>query len=212
MDSALRDLSKYDWVVFPSTNAIEIVMDRLSILNADARAFGSVQVAAIGSASDDTLRSRGIIADFIPDEYVSESVAEGLKQRINPGQRVFLPQSDIGRNMLSESLAKHGVDVHRVTTYHTVPPKDSSSLKTHFANGVDVITFTSSSTARNLVALMDGDLSPLYGIKIACIGPITAQAAIEAGLKVDILATEYTVEGLVKALENHFDKEPRSNG
>ena len=213
LDFVLENLSEYDWVVFPSTNAIEIVMDRLSMLKRDARAFSSTQIAAIGSASNDTLKARGIIADFVPEKYVSESVAEGLKQRIKVGQRVFLPQADIGRNVLSDSLTKHGVDVHKVTTYRTVTPKDSSSaLAHHFADGVDVITFTSSSTINNLVNLMKGDLSPLQGIKIACIGPITAQAAIKAGLNVDILATEYTVAGLVKAVKKHFNEEISSNG
>ena len=213
LDAALRALSDYDWVVFPSTNSVDVVFGRLAELDLDARAFGPARVAAIGSATSDSLRARGIVANFVPEEFVSESVAEGLKDRIAAGQRVLLPQADIGRDTLGDGLTAQGADVHRVTAYRTVTPEGSAELiAAHLADGVDVATFTSSSTVRNLVALLDGDTSALGGVRIACIGPVTATAAAEAGLKVDILASEYTVAGLVEALKAHFAQEGRSDG
>ena len=207
LDDALGELPDYDWVVFPSANAVEVVFDRLAGLGRDARAFHSARVAAIGSATADSLRTRGIVADFVPEEFVSESVADGLSHRIASGQRVLLPQADIGRQALAEGLAAHGADVHKVTAYRTVTPQDSAArLATLLEEGVDVATFTSSSTVRNLAALLEGDLKGLAQVKIACIGPVTAAAARDAGLEVDIMATEYTVAGLVEALKAHFIK------
>ena len=210
LDAALGALPDYDWVVFPSANAVEVVFDRLAELGRDARAFHAARVAAIGSATAESLRSRGIIADFVPNEFVSESVADGLKHRVTAGQRVLLPQADIGRETLGQGLAAHGADVHKITAYRTVAPVDSAArIAKHLAEGVDVATFTSSSTVRNLATLLDGDLGSLGDAKIACIGPVTASAAREAGLEVDILATEYTVAGLVEALKANFAQEAR---
>jgi uroporphyrinogen III methyltransferase/synthase len=208
LDGALRRLHGYDWVVFTSVNAVQSVFGRLETLGLDARAFRAARVAAIGPATAASLREHGIIADFVPDSFVSEAVVEGLKGHGMDGCRVLLPRADLAREALASGLSSLGAAVHEVAAYRTVTPEDAGArLREILTEGIDVATFTSSSTVRNLAQLLDGDLGLLSGVTIACIGPITAAGARELGLNVDIVASEYTVEGLVDALEAHFARD-----
>ena len=213
LDEALGDLPEYDWVLFVSANAVEAVFLRMDKLKLDARAFGPAKVAAIGTATAVALEGRGIAADYIPKESVSESVVEGLGTLGLEGATVLLPRTDIGGEALSEGLATYGAKVREVTAYRTVTPDDAAERAAEvLAQDVDVATFTSSSTVGNLVTLLNGDLQRLRGAKIACIGPVTAAAAKEAGLTVDIVAEESTIGGLVKAIEEHYGGEHSIDG
>ena len=213
LDDALSALHEYAWVVFTSTNTVEVVFQRLARLGRDARAFQGARVAAIGPATAASLLERGIVADFVPEGYVSESVVEGMKHLDIAGKRILLPRPDIQRETLRKGLAALGATVHDVVVYNTVLPEQSASHLTEIlSDGIDVATFTSSSTVKNLHALLKGDLAALGGAKIACIGPITANSATEKGLKVDILPREYTVSGLVEALKEHYSQEGSSHG
>ena len=213
LDAALNALSTFDWVVFPSDNAVHAVFGRLAAMGRDARAFHSAHVAAIGSATAASLHARGITPDFVPEEFVSESVAEGMKDRISPGERVLLPRADIGRETLGRGLLDLGASVNQVTAYRTVVPEESRArIAELLSEGVDIATFTSSSTVKNLADLLDGNLGRLGQARIACIGPITAAAARETGLKVDIVARVYTVAGLVDDLKKYFSGEGSSDG
>ena len=213
LDAALGALQTYDWAVFTSANAALAVFDRLGELGLDARAFHSARVAAIGQETAATLRARGINPDFVPDEFVSESLVEGLKRPGIDAVRVLLPGADIRRDTVLKSLSALGAKVHEVTAYRTVVPEESGvRVREVLAEGIDVATFTSSSTVRNLGALLNGDLSLLGQARIACIGPITAAAARDSGLNVDIEAREHTVAGLVEALKAHFTEEAHSHG
>ena len=208
LDAELAGLSGYDLVVFASTNAVDAVFRRLEGLTRDARAFGQARVAAIGASTSAALTRRGITADIVPDEFVSESVAKRLKSEDVAGKRVLLPRSDIGRDALATGLRDAGAKVHSVTAYRTVMPKDAGSrLRGVFSEGVDVVTFTSSSTVRNLVSLLEGDLGSLQQATIACIGPVTAATAREVGLRPDIVAREHTASGLVEAIKGYFFRE-----
>ena len=207
LDDALRRLRGYDWMVFTSVNAVQVVFDRLHALGMDARAFHATKVAAIGSATAAALEERGIVADFVPDTFVSEAVVAGLQKLGLDGLRVLLPRADIAPETISQGLAALGTTVEEVTAYRTVTPRDSAPhLEEALACGIDVATFTSSSTVQNLARLLDGNLHRLSGATIACIGPITAATARELGLKVDIVASEHTIAGLVDALEAFFNQ------
>ena len=207
LDSALKKLAEFDWVVFPSANAVEAVFGRLSVARKDSRAFHGARVAAIGSATADALRGRGIDADFVPQEFVSESVVDGMKPMGIAGAKVLLPKADIGREALARGLQALGATVHEVTAYRTVMPADAGPvLARSLAQGIDAATFTSTSTVKNLVRILHGDLNSLAGAVIACIGPVTAGAAAEAGLNADIVASEHTVAGLVGALRDHYSQ------
>ena len=213
LDTALEGLADYDWVVFPSANAVEAVFARLSERGRDARAFGSARVAAIGSATADSLRLYGIAADVVPVEFVSDSVVDSLKGEPISGSKVLLPRADIGRETLSQGLAALGAQVHQVIAYRTVVPEGSVALLAEIlAEGIDVATFTSSSTVNNLDRLLNGDMSRLGHAKIACIGPVTAATVREKGLDVEIMASEHTVSGLVEAMTAYFAEESSGGG
>jgi uroporphyrinogen-III synthase len=162
-------------------------------------------VAAIGSATAEALRLRGIDADFVPKEFVSESVVDGLRPMGTAGASVLLPRSDIGREALAQGLTQQGATVHEVAAYRTVIPEDSGArLAQCLEQGVDVATFTSTSTFRNLGKLLDGDFGRLGGATVACIGPVTAAAVADAGLTADVVAGEHTAPGLLAALVAYY--------
>ncbi|MCI0438458.1 MAG: uroporphyrinogen-III C-methyltransferase [Chloroflexi bacterium] len=204
LDDALRSLESYGWVVFTSANAVEAVFSRLHALGQDARAFGRSRVAAIGPATAESLRSRGIAADFVPDTFVAEEIVEGFRSRKIVSGRVLLPRADIARRALQDGLSTLGLEVDEVAVYHTVAPDDLfERARAVLSDGVDIVAFTSSSTVKNLVDALDGDISALAASAVACIGPITADTARELGIGVDIVAREYTIEGLVESLESY---------
>ncbi len=215
LDAALRDLGRsgYQWVVFTSANAVEAVFQRLDALGLDTRAFGAARVAAIGPATAAALRQRGIRADLTPEEALSEAVAASLERQGVAGKRLLLPRADIAPEALAHRLVAQGALVHEVPAYRTVVPEASRRRAAEvLAEGIDIVTLTSSSTARNLADLLAGDLSLLSRATFACIGPVTASTARELGLKVDIVAREHTIPGLVEALERYFAQEGAAHG
>ena len=219
LDAAVGRLSSYAWIIFASVNAVEAVFERLDVQGRDAREFGKAHVGAIGPATAAALERRGIRPDFTPSRSVSSVALEELSAYDWHGVSVLLPAADIGRDELAEGLSRMGADVRKVTAYRTITPPDAAQrARDAFAAGIDIVTFTSSSTVRNLLGLLeqDGpDLSSLpeggntrggalSGSIVACIGPITSATARELGLRVDIEADEHTVDGLAEALVAHF--------
>ncbi len=205
MDATLKNLADYQWVIFASANAVGSVFERLELQGKDARTLAGTTVGAIGPATAQALSRRGINADFVPSRPVSEAVLKELSGRDWQGISVLLPSADIGRDELEKGLTEMGAKVNRLAAYRNVPVEGVSGLaKKAFLDGVDIVTFTSSSTVRNLVEMLDGDRTALEASFIACIGPVTSGTARELGLRVDLEATEHTVEGLVDALISHF--------
>lgn len=204
LDAAVQRLASYHWVLFTSANTVDALFARLDHLGLDARAFGSARIAAIGPGTTARLRQRGLRADFEPPEFVAEALAEGLIAQGVAGQRVLLPRAAKARDVLPEALGQAGAVVDVVAAYQTVPPTVSdttrSALRRLEAGEIDVITLTSSSTARNLVALVGGQVELLNRATVACIGPVAAGTARELGLRVDLVARDYSIPGLVAAL------------
>ena len=208
LDAAVETLPEYDWVVFTSANAVDAVFGRLASMGRDTRSFRAAKVAAIGPATATSLKSRGIVPDLIAKESVSESLADALRGSGVAGKRVLVPGAESRRDILPEALRAAGASVDEVAAYRTIAAEGSRERLAEIVEaGIDVVTFTSSSAVRNLVALLDGDVGALQGAEVACIGPITAATAREAGLKVDILAQDSTAKGLVDALKQYHDKE-----
>jgi uroporphyrinogen III methyltransferase/synthase len=212
LDAAIRHIHQYDWIIFTSTNGVRAFMERLWTLGWDARSLARVKLAAIGPATATELEQCRLRADYVPDRYVAEAVAAGLGDV--SGQRILLPRADIARPALTIALREAGALVDEVTVYCTVlaealqgstsagglvSPTSEDVRQMLAENQIDVATFTSSSTVRNLVALL-GDVEPLRGVPIACIGPITADTARKVGLRVDMVAEEYTIDGLIEVL------------
>lgn len=205
LETAFGTISKF-WVIFASTNAVDAVFGRIDAFGQDSRVFADSTVGAIGPATAAALAQRGIRPDFVPTTSVSEAVVKELSDREWSGVPVLLPGSDIGRDVLAKGLAKLGAKVEGITAYRTVTPttagRDARKL---LDQGVDAITFTSSSTVRNLVEILGGDKPTLESSLIACIGPVTAGTARELGLRVDLEADEHTVEGLVDSLVAYYN-------
>jgi uroporphyrinogen III methyltransferase/synthase len=209
LERAISNLDQYQWIVFTSVNGVEAFFQRLYDLNLDARALGELKVGAIGPATAQTLRARGINPDYVPEVYSSEGLIAGLSRWDIVGKRLLLPRADIADKKLTNGLTELGAEVHEIAVYRTVPqPKIIAQAKRVLLSGqIDVITFTSSSTVSNLVAVFNKELPAINRAKVACIGPKTAETAVKVGLKVDIAAREHTIPGLVAAIEDYFKKE-----
>ena len=193
------------WMIFASVNSVEYVWERLRALGKDARYFAGATVGAIGPATAQALLERGIEPDFIPKRSVSEEVIAELSGLDWHGRLALLPGSAIGRDALATGLAALGADVRLVPAYRNARPEGiEEKARAAFERGIDVITFTSSSTVRNLLSILGDERALLKSSAIACIGPITAATAEEMGLTVDIIAAEHNVEGLADALARHF--------
>jgi len=191
--AAVRRVADFAWVAFTSTNAVERFFAALGDAGGDARRLGSVRVAAIGPGTAAALGRHGVRPDLVPDQYVAESVVEAFPD--GPG-RVLLPRAAVARDALPDGLATKGWAVEVVEAYRTVVGRPSPEALGAAATA-DAVTFTSSSTVTNYLAVAAGQAPPPV---VACIGPITADTARGAGLEVSVVAREHTIAGLVDAL------------
>lgn len=204
--AALR-AGTYDWAVFTSDNAVLATFELLAEQGLDARCFAGVRLCAIGGATVEALRAHGLLADLVPDEADGDGVLRAMLREGVAGKAVLLPRAEGARPALPDGLRTAGARVDEVTLYLAAPPAAPSprTLDRVRRGEVDIVTFTSSSTVRNLVTLLDGDLGPLGAAVVACIGPQTAAAARAAGLEPQVVAGEHSVDGLVRALLDYFD-------
>lgn len=201
LDEAVERLSDYTWAIFTSANAVEAFFVRLDELDKDARALGGVQLAAIGPATASSLRQFGLRADFVPERFVAEDVLTGLLERGAGEGRVLLPRAEQARDVLPDGLRAAGAEVDVVPVYCTIPGTPAPQVLARVRAGeIDVVTLTSSSTAHNLATLLNGQLAPLRQALVACISPLTADAARAAGFRVAVVATEHTIPGLIAAV------------
>jgi uroporphyrinogen-III synthase len=201
LDRALSKLDCYDWLVLTSVNGVETVWARLSALGIN-RIPEQIQVAAIGPKTAEALKECGIDPNYVPGEFVAEAIVPGLGDL--RGRWVLLPRADLARPALPRAIQVQDGVAHEIAVYHTLPARPDPAALEALRQGVDIITFTSSSTVRNFVALVAGGGLDPYNLAgsplIACIGPITAGTAKEEGLRVDAVAEEYTTEGLLRGL------------
>jgi uroporphyrinogen-III synthase len=202
LDRAITGIANYDWIIFTSVNGVEHFWARLTAMReqpgTDVNGIPGFRgsAAAIGPRTAAALRQRGASVHLMPDEYRSEAILDAIGAV--QGQRILLPRADIARRELANGLRALGARVDEVTAYRTVPAKPQAAAFEELRQGVDIITFTSSSTVRGFVALTAG-IS--YGDPlVVCIGPVTADTALGLGLHVDAVAEEYTTDGLIEAL------------
>lgn len=205
---ALRALrsGEYAWAAFTSANGVDATWDALLAAGGDARAFGGVRLAAIGPATAAALEEHGLRADVVAREFVGEGLAKAMlaKMKAKAPGRVLLARAAKARDVLPESLRKAGWRVDVVAAYESHPPKKASvaRLARDLAAGrIDAVTFTSSSTVENLCAVLGkGSSGLLSRTRVASIGPVTTETARKRGIRVDVMAAEYTVPGLIRAL------------
>lgn len=199
---AIEQIKRFEWLIFTSVNGVEAFFKELKNQGKDVRDLVGVEIVAIGPATQAALEDRSLRVSFVPEEYRAERIIEGLASRVLPGQSVLLARAEEARNILPESLKALGADVWDVPAYRTVLGQtNKEELRTLLQNrSIHAVTFTSSSTVRNFLQLLDGDRSLLDGIKLFSIGPITSATARELGLTIYREAKKYTIEGLVQAL------------
>jgi uroporphyrinogen III methyltransferase/synthase len=204
-EMALDELASFEWVVFTSQNGVDAFFERLSARNADARAIGSAKVAAIGERTAERLRTYGVRPEVVPGAFVGEEIARAVIERSHCGDHVLVFRAQDARDVLPRMLAEAGRIATVVPAYKAIVPGDPEFAKK--AASADVLTFTSASTVRGFAELLGGESAAArlaQGKCVACIGPITARAATDAGLQVDVVASTYTTAGLLDALEAHF--------
>lgn len=200
LDRALRHLHEVEWIVFTSVNGVRAVVERMQVLCLPAMGT-RVSVAAIGPATADALRERGIPVTFMPSRHTAEGMIEEIGNV--DGARMLLPLADIARPTLAHGLRARGANVTVVTAYRTVPVEQATfDAWLRDAPPFDVVTFTSSSTVHNFMALMGVERArvSLANVMVASIGPQTTATAREYGLDVDITADDHTADGLLRAV------------
>ena len=210
LDRAVKNAAGYHWIIFTSVNGVKSFFSRLFKLNMDIRDLKGIKICAIGPKTRDRLESYGIKVEYVPSEYRAEEIAAGLKGAILKGDRVLLPRADIARKVLADLLIREGAVVDDIVAYRTVAGEGRRDgiIRMLSQGEINIITFTSSSTVKNFAGGIGYQELPalIKGVKIACIGPVTAETARNSGLTVDIEATRYTIEGLLEAiLENCRD-------
>jgi len=204
LDHTVKQINDYDAVIFTSANAVGALADRLNQAGLDSRALAGLHLSCIGQATADILRARlSCNADLVPERSIAESFVQELIEKEGlGGKRVLLPQADIARPLLAEGLRAAGCTVDVITAYQTKPvgALPETVLDAMRAGEVDWVTFTSSSTARNLADLLGDEAGLLGNCKLASIGPKTSETMREHGMTITIEAEQHDINGLVAAL------------
>ncbi len=196
LEDAFSKLESFDRVIFTSVNGVNHSWSYVTLPWPT-----SVKIAAIGPATATALRLRNVTADVVPSEYIAEALVSSLGPVYQ--QSILLPRASKTRPALAHLLQQGGAHVTCVEAYETHLNHPSNSAYAALMRGVDVVTFTSGSTVDGFLKLTS-DLN--ISVTVACIGPITAQVATDAGLDVHIIADTYTSEGLVTAIEHYFEQ------
>jgi uroporphyrinogen III methyltransferase/synthase len=196
----------YAWVVFTSANGVNLFFRRLREQGRDARAFRDAAVCAIGPGTAAALAERGIIADLVPESFIAEGVLAALAERDLHRRRVLVPRAENARPELINGLRRLGAEVEELPLYVSrVPAEPDGGVLARLRTGeIDVVTLASSSTVTHLLQMLGNDPAVLRNAVVACIGPVTANTARRLGLQVDVVADEYSIAGLVAALEAHL--------
>lgn len=208
LDSVIRRIRSYDWIFFTSVNGVKFFWDRFRVLKRGRKDLDGVKIAAIGPETAKALEAVGLWVDLMPEEYRAEGMLKGLKAADLNHKRVLLPRAAEARDVLPKTLREWGAEVDVIEAYRTVAAKSDSDRLRALLMGkkIDMITFTSSSTVTHFAAhFPEEDFSRLLAhTAVACIGPITQRTAEDLGIRVDVVARDYTVPGLVEAIVEYF--------
>ncbi|HWM54938.1 MAG TPA: uroporphyrinogen-III C-methyltransferase [Solirubrobacterales bacterium] len=194
---AIDSIEDYALICLTSPNGAQLLFEALAATGKDARALAGATVAAIGPGTARALAEHGIAADVVPERFVAEALVEALADVEVAGSRILVARAAEARDVLPEALRERGAEVDVVALYETVREQPAAEA-VEAAQGADYVTFTSSSTVRNLTEAL-GDRFP-RGARVVSIGPVTTEAARDAGLEVDVEAERHDIDGLVAAL------------
>ncbi|HEY6253560.1 MAG TPA: uroporphyrinogen-III synthase [Candidatus Angelobacter sp.] len=208
LENALLKIDHYDTLILTSVNGVEIFFERYNRMGLPIADMQHLRVVAIGPATAMAIQSEGLSVSIVPEKYVAESVVEALRGKISQWSRVLIVRAKVARDVLPNELQKMGAKVDVIEAYETVVPEGAReklgqvfrepSSKPH------VITFTSSSTATNFLALLSQSAPAfLENVHLASIGPVTSETLRQAGFPPTIEANQYTMPGLVEAITNY---------
>jgi uroporphyrinogen III methyltransferase/synthase len=208
LNQGIERLGQYDWIVFTSVNGVKFFFEHLFQTGRDVRALNHLKTAAIGPVTAQKLLSYGLKSDIIPETYRAEAVVEAFQKEQMKGQRVLLPRASEARPVLPDELRNMGAEVDEIAAYRTEKVTDNGEqlVADLSAKRIDLVTFTSSSTVKNFKSLLPLETFEdlIDGLKVASIGPITTDTAVELGFEVDITAETYTIPGLCEAITRYF--------
>jgi len=209
LDQAISRLSEFDWLILTSAKAVEYFLTRLFTLGQDIRALAGLKIAVVGNKTAQYLQNRGIQADFIPPDFIADALFSHFPDSLE-GKKILFPRVETGgRDLLVKELTSRGAEVVEVAAYQSISPQEIPPLvwQALERKQIDVITFASSKTVSNSYHLIQNSLSGrasleafLAGVCLASIGPETSKTCQKLFARVDLEATEYTLEGLVNAL------------
>ena len=212
LDQAIANLSQFQWLILTSANGVNYFCDRLDSLGYDARALGGVKIAVVGRKTAAVLAKRNLKPDFIPPNYIADSLVDNFPEDLNH-QRILFPRVETGgREVLVKELTNQGASVTEVAAYQSICPKniDHAAWQALQQKEIDVLTFASSKTVTNFYHLLHQQLSDSQRVKsllenvcIASIGPQTSKTCQELLGRFDLEAAEYTLEGLTKAIAHY---------
>ena len=208
LDAALHSLERYAWLIFTSVNAVHLTIDRCRSLQVDPAQLPRLRLAAIGPATARAIRSYRLQPAFVPGTYVAEQIAAGIPDV--SGRHILLPRADGARPALPDGLRGRGAIVDEIRIYDAIRAEPADASLDRLRQGVDVVTFTSPSTALGFHEMVaEAGLDPFQlpaDPLIACIGPITASAAAALGYRVGLTAADHTANGLATALAEYFQE------
>ena len=219
LDTALKNIKSYDWLILTSANGVEAMWERVRKLRITRKNLQHLQIAAIGPATKKAIVKHGLKVKMVPEEYVAESVVKGLRDKVN-GKRVVLIRAKVARDVIPEELRAAGAAVDVIEAYETVAPEKSRvrlrALMKSAARRPHVVTFTSSSTAKNFAELLGNfkagatsagllsagstQAASISHVQFASIGPVTSATLRELQMPVAIEAREFTMGGLIRAI------------
>lgn len=210
LDLALQRAETYDWLILTSVNGVTALFSRLEKLGFGVEKLLHFNIAAIGPATAAEIEKHGLPVDLMPEEYVAESLVAELREQVQ-GKRILLVRAKVARDVIPQELRDAGATVHVMEAYETLVPESSRQKLREVLDDPKrrptVITFTSSSTARNFLELLGKEnLKSLAGILLVSIGPVTSITLRELGLKVDVEAREYTTAGVARALVEYIQQ------
>ncbi|ADI25890.1 uroporphyrinogen-III synthase [Geobacillus sp. C56-T3] len=204
--SMVERLGEYRWLVFTSANAVRFFFPHVSLPRP------LPEMAVVGRKTAAALAEHGLSPALVPDDYTAERLADLLMPRVKQGDRVLFVKGNLARPTLPEALRNAGAAVDELTVYETEPDESGRErlLSLLRRRELDAVTLMSPSTVDSLVRLLDKEADVLLsGVAVACIGPVTKEAAERAGIPVHICPTDYTTDGIIKAMEQYFSMEGR---
>lgn len=200
LDKAIQHIEVYEWIIFTSQNGVKYFMERLYGQGKDVRILSKAKICTIGPATAKELRHYGLIADYIPPKFVAEELLAKFP-KVKKGSKILLPRAKEARELIVEEFSKREIPVDLVTAYETVIEEEREEVKRDLEKEIDLVTFTSSSTVKNFVKIIEElGIKKNHFKKVAAIGPVTAQTAEEYGFNVKIKASEYTIDGLIEEI------------